>query len=125
MAAKINKKGINNRAEEMENGWEQGAPGFKFRKISLGDLKAKRAEIEIAEQEPADLKAQAKLKDEQIDDMYRELDDMMVEVGEGVRGHDDFGRDSPLYGLMGFIRKSLQKSGLTRKNKNKTEGDNK
>lgn len=122
--SKPDKKKINERAETMENGWEQGAPTVKFRKHSLEDLKAKRAEIRAAEQESADLKAQAKLKDEQTDDMYRQLDDMMVDVGEGVRGHDDFGKDSILYGLMGFIRKSLQKSGLIRKNKNTTGTNN-
>ena len=38
-------------------------------------------------------------------------------VGLGVAGNPDFGNDSPLYGAMGFVRKSEKKSGLTRKRK--------
>ena len=123
--AKLNKKKIDERADKMENGWEAEAPTVKFKKHSLEDLKAKRLEIATAKQESADLKAQAKLKDGKIDTLYGELDDMMVDVGESVAGHDDYGKDSLLYGLMGFIRKSLRSSGLTRKNKNNTEGENK
>lgn len=35
----------------------------------------------------------------------------------GVAGSPDYGNDSPLYGAMGFVRKSEKKSGLTRKKK--------
>ena len=122
---KPDKKKIEERADKMENGWEAEAPDVKFKKHSLADLKTKRLEIETAKQESADLKAQAKLKDGRVDQLYGELDDMMVEVGESVAGHDDYGKDSLLYGLMGFIRRSLRKSGLTRKHKNNTEGENK
>jgi hypothetical protein len=121
--SKPDKKNINKRAAKMENGWEAEAPVAKFKKHTLEDLKAKRQTIEATEQEVEDLKAQAKLKDGEIDDMYHELDEFMVEVGEGVRGHDDYGNDSPLYGAMGFVRKSQRKSGLTRKSKNKNGSD--
>jgi hypothetical protein len=35
----------------------------------------------------------------------------------GVAGDPAYGNDSPLYGAMGFVRKSEKKSGLTRKKK--------
>jgi hypothetical protein len=123
--SKLNKKKTDERAAEMENGWEAEAPDIKFRKHSLADLKAKRQSIESAKQEAANIEAQLKSKNSEIDDLYYELDDMIVDVGEGVRGHDDYGSDSKLYGLMGFIRKSLRKSGLTRKSKNNLNGENK
>ena len=34
-----------------------------------------------------------------------------------VAGDPAYGNDSPLYGAMGFVRKSEKKSGLTRKKK--------
>ena len=34
-----------------------------------------------------------------------------------VASNPDYGNDSPLYGSMGFVRKSEKKSGLTRKKK--------
>jgi len=123
--SKLNKKSINERASKMENGWEAEAPTIKFRKKSLEDLKSKRQEITTAEQLVEELKAQLKAAESKVDTLYNELDDFIVDVGEGVRGHDDFGSDSLLYGLIGFIRKSLRKSGLTRKNKKKDNGGEK
>ena len=43
--------------------------------------------------------------------------DKRSKVGLGVAGSPDYGNDSPLYGAMGFVRKSEKKSGLTRKKK--------
>ena len=45
------------------------------------------------------------------------LNEKRSEVGLGVAGSPDYGNDSPLYGAMGFVRKSEKKSGLTRKKK--------
>ena len=41
--------------------------------------------------------------------------DKRSKVGMGVAGDPAYGNDSPLYGAMGFVRKSEKKSGLTRK----------
>lgn len=38
-------------------------------------------------------------------------------VSMSVAGDPAYGNDSPLYGAMGFVRKSEKKSGLTRKKK--------
>jgi len=45
------------------------------------------------------------------------LDQQRSKVGLGVAGDPAYGNDSPLYGAMGFVRKSEKKSGLTRKKK--------
>ena len=42
---------------------------------------------------------------------------MSVLVVNGVVGDPAYGDDSPLYGAMGFVRKSERKSGLTKKKK--------
>ena len=51
------------------------------------------------------------------DGKYVALSNKRVKVGQGVAGNPDFGDDSPLYGAMGFKRKSDRASGLTRKKK--------
>ena len=43
------------------------------------------------------------------------LDQQRSKVGMGIAGDPAYGNDSPLYGAMGFVRKSEKKSGLTRK----------
>ena len=45
------------------------------------------------------------------------VDQQRSKVGMGVAGDSAYGNDSPLYGAMGFVRKSEKKSGLTRKKK--------
>ncbi len=54
-------------------------------------------------------------------DRYVALNDKRSKVGMGVAGNPDFGNDIPLNGVMGFVRKSEKKSGLTRKKKNGDE----
>ena len=118
----VNKKGILKRAKDMENGWET-EPDVKFRRKSLTDLKTRLAGIKTKEDLSADLGTQKKVVDDSIDDDYLALDDFIVDVGEGVRGHDDFGSDSELYGAMNFVRKSKRKSGLTRGKTPKPSGE--
>ncbi len=54
------------------------------------------------------------------DDKYKALDQDRSKVGMGVAGDAAYGNDSPLYGAMGFVRKSERASGLTRKKKDPT-----
>ncbi|MGC2237259.1 MAG: hypothetical protein WA584_13940 [Pyrinomonadaceae bacterium] len=110
----IDKKRINLRADQIEDAWKEGAPSVVFRKHKHEDLVNLRAEIAAGENERDDFLTKAALKDKVIDDKYIRLDDMLIDVKDGVIGHDDYGSDSPLYGGMGFKRKSERKSGLTR-----------
>ncbi len=64
-----------------------------------------------------DLEVELKMKRDIRDDKYKALDQNRSKVGMGVAGNADYGNDSPLYGAMGFVRKSEKKSGLTRKKK--------
>lgn len=115
--AKIDKKDINGRADQMENAWEDGAPGIEFKGQTLAALKAQRVNIATKESEIADEKASIKNKENSLIDDYKLLNSIMVDVRSGVAGHKDYGEDSPLYGGMGFVMKSQRKSGLTRKKK--------
>lgn len=71
----------------------------------------------MSEAKTADLEAELKLKRDERDDKYAALDQKRSQIGNAVAGDPAYGNDSPLYGEMGFVRKSEKKSGLTRKKK--------
>ncbi len=117
MAKRIDRKRIAARAEVMNDAWKEGAPAVEFMGITQTVMRGKMTAIDAKTQIVDDLRAQIKMADDELDDMYGDLDDTMVDVGSGVRGDKNFGDDSPLYGAMGFKRKSERASGLTRKKK--------
>ena len=59
----------------------------------------------------------SKMKRDVRDGKYAALNEKRSNVGEDMAGSQDYGDDSPLYGAMGFVRKSHRASGLTRKTK--------
>ena len=122
MAKRIDKTAIKKRAVKMNDAWKEGAVSVEFMGVKQADLNGKITAIETKEQTLDDLRAQIKMLEEEILDDYAELDDTLVDVGNGVRGNKDYGNDSPLYGAMGFVRKSERKSGLTRKTKTPPNG---
>jgi hypothetical protein len=48
---------------------------------------------------------------------------MQLRTREGIASHPDFGDDSELFGHCGFVRRSERSSGLTRKTKQDSEGE--
>ena len=89
----------------------------KFNGIKQNDF---QTEIEAAAADDAaiaDLEFELKMNQGVRDDKYKALDQQRSKVGLGVAGDPAYGNDSPLYGAMGFVRKSEKKSGLTRKKK--------
>ncbi len=65
----------------------------------------------------ADLTVELKMKSDVRDYKYAALDQKRSQIGMAVAGDPAYGDDSPLYGAMGFARKSERASGLTRKTK--------
>jgi len=84
---------------------------------TLSEERKKNDAAEADDQAIEDLEIELKMKRDQRDDKYRDLDQKRSKVGQGVAGDPAYGDDSPLYGAMGFVRKSEKKSGLTRKKK--------
>ena len=117
MPKRIDKTAIKKRAVKMNDAWKEGAPTVEFMGIKQADLNSNIADIEAKEQNLDDLRAQIKMLEDKVSDDYAALDDKLVDVGNGVRGSRDYGDDSPLYGAMGYVRKSDRASGLTRKTK--------
>ena len=116
--AKVQIKRIKEKGLRILNAWLEGASNvLEFRNTKKADFEARIAEAQALEDEAADLRAQASIKDDQRDAIYKQLEADAVDIRKGVEGHKDYGDDSPLYGLMGFVRKSERKSGLTRKTK--------
>ena len=117
MPKRIDKTAIKKRAVKMNDAWKEGAPTVEFMGVKQADLNSNIADIEAKEQNLDDLRAQIKMLEDKVSDDYAALDDKLVDVGNGVRGSRDYGDDSPLYGAMGYVRKSDRASGLTRKTK--------
>ena len=113
--AKLNIARLKERLAEMLAAWLEGAPSVNFKGIVRTELVAKEAAAETLENEIDDLEAQIRMKRDELEDLYTQINNDMVDVADGVRGDADYGDDSALYGAMGFVRKSERKSGLTRK----------
>jgi hypothetical protein len=115
--AKADMKTVREKCNVMNDAWVEGAPSAKFNGISQTEF---QADIEAAAADDAaiaDLESELKMKRDVRDDKYVALNDKRSKVGLGVAGSPDYGNDSPLYGAMGFVRKSERASGLTRKKK--------
>ena len=106
--AKVDIKTVREKCNVMNDAWFEGAPT-----VDLADITAAAADDATI----GDLEAELKMKREVRDDKYIALNDKRSKVGLGVAGSAAYGNDSPLYGAMGFVRKSDRASGLTRKPK--------
>ncbi len=113
--ANVNVKRVKEQCGVMYDAWTEGAKDVDFNGIARTAFETDITAADAADDEIDTLEAQLKLKREARDDMYAALDEKRSKVGQGVAGNPDFGDDSPLYGAMGFVRKSEKKSGLTRK----------
>ena len=115
--AQVNVKKVKEQCAVMNDAWFEGAKAVEFNGITqaafLTDIDAAAA----ADGEIGDLEAELKMKREVRDDLYLALNEKRSKVGLGVAGSAAYGNDSPLYGAMGFVRKSDRASGLTRKAK--------
>ena len=113
--AKVDIKTVRGKCNVMNDAWVEGAKAVEFNGITqaqfLADITAEAAD----DAEIGDLEAELKMKREVRDDKYIALNDKRSKVGLGVAGSAAYGNDSPLYGAMGFVRKSDRASGLTRK----------
>ena len=115
--AKVDNKTVKEKCNTMNDAWVEGAAAVNFNGIKQTDFQASIEAAAADDAAIADLEAEIKMKRDVRDDKYKALDQQRSKVGMGVAGSPDYGNDSPLYGAMGFVRKSEKKSGLTRKKK--------
>ena len=115
--ANVKIKEVREQVTVMNEAWTEGAPTVEFNGIKQADFAADIAAAAAADAEIGDLEAQLKMKRDERDAKYSALNEKRTKVAQGVVGNADFGDDSPLYGAMGFVRKSDRASGLTRKAK--------
>lgn len=113
--AKVNNLKVREQCNTMNDAWVEGAPAVTFNGIRQENFQTAIEAAAADDAAIADLEAEIKMKRDVRDDKYKALDQDRSKVGQGVAGSPDYGNDSPLYGAMGFVRKSEKKSGLTRK----------
>jgi len=118
--ANVDNKRVKQQCNVMNDAWAEGAQAVSFNGIKQVDFLAAIDAAAAKDAAIADRKAELKMMSDGRDDDYKALDQMRSKVGQGVAGNPSYGNDSPLYGAMGFVRKSEKKSGLTRKTKTKT-----
>lgn len=118
--ATLNVKMLKEKVSKMLSAWFEGAKGVSFMGISRDDLAAKEILAESLENEINESRAITKMKEDELANVYLEMNNMTVNVRNGVGGDPNYGDDSVLYGAMGFVRKSERRSGLTRKKNPKT-----
>lgn len=114
---KVNVKEIRARVIKINDAWAEGAADVTFGGVKQSGFQAAITAAAAIENEIADLEAQIKIKQAERDEQYSALEASSVMVRNGVVGDPTYGDDSPIYGAMGFIRKSERASGLTRKKK--------
>ena len=115
--AKVNVKEIREECNVMNDAWVEGAKAVEFNGITQAEFGADITTGATFDSEVGDIEAQLKMKRDERDDFYGNLNEKRSKIGQGVAGNKDYGDDSPLFGAMGFVRKSERKSGLTRKTK--------
>ena len=115
--AKVNNREVREQSNRMNDAWVEGAKDVEFNGISQAAFAADIADAANDDAEIADFEAQLNMKRDRRDGKYAALNQKRSKVGQGVVGNSDYGDDSPLYGAMGFVRKSERASGLTRKRK--------
>ncbi len=115
--AKVDNKAVRVKCNVMNDAWVEGAKSVKFNGIAQTDFLADIDAAAADDAAIADVESELKMKRDVRDDKYAALNDKRSKVGMGVAGDPAYGNDSPLYGAMGFVRKSDKKSGLTRKKK--------
>ena len=115
--AKVDNKTVKDKCNTMNDAWVEGARGVTFNGIEQATFQAAIEAAAADDAAIADLESELKMKRDIRDDKYKALDQQRSKIGMGVAGDVAFGNDSPLYGAMGFVRKSEKKSGLTRKKK--------
>ncbi len=103
------------RARDFLATWRNLAPTAKFGGTSADELELKMREAERIRQEI--LSAEVHLSGLRLkrDQCERALADELIRLAFGVRGHPEYGSDSPFYRALGFIPKSENRSGRPRK----------
>lgn len=113
--AKVDNKTVKEKCNTMNDAWVEGGRGVTFNGIDQPTFQAAIDAAAADDAAIADLEAEIKMKRDVRDDKYKALDQDRSKIGMGVAGDPAYGNDSPLYGAMGFVRKSERASGLTRK----------
>ena len=112
---------IETKLEDVTTAWENLAKTASFGKMTLAQYKTKIQASLDARQAIKDLEDQLSAAQTERDTADRDSLQVTAMVINGIKGDADFGEDSPVYGAMGYVRKSARKSGLSRTKKKVTQ----
>lgn len=113
--SKVDNRAVKEKCNTMNDAWLNGAKTVTFNGITQAEFQAKIEDAAAVDAAIAELEAEIKRKREIRNDKYVALDQMRSKVGMGVAGDANYGDDSPLYGAMGFVRKSARRYGRKKK----------
>lgn len=113
--SKVNNNAVKEKCIQMNDAWFSSAKNVTFNCITQAAFEARIKDATAIDTAIAELEAKIKTKREIRNDKYAALDQSRSKVGSGVAGNANYGDDSPLYGAMGFVRKSERR--YDRKNK--------
>ena len=111
----VKQKQIRHRAAHVLSVWAQLAPNEKFGGYTLEEFRACVAKGDLHRQRLAELRASRLEARRLLDEAHRELNEIYLNVVDGVKGHEMFGANSPLYKAMGYVPRDERRSGLTRR----------
>jgi hypothetical protein len=95
--------------------WEEFAPGATFFGRTLAQFKAETAPCLTYRAEIKKKETEIGVLQNQRNDADAAANPVILGVVAGVKGDVNYGDDSALYELMGYVRKSERASGLHRK----------
>ena len=101
--------------EQVITAWETVAREERFAEMTLEEFKAKAQPLLDVQARLAHLENQVTETMLRLKTASREGGTLATYIVNSVKGHPNHGEDSPLYGAMGYVRRSDRRSGLTRK----------
>ena len=117
-------RGPARKAQDIKLAWKELAPDVTFGGKTLADLEAAIAAFDgrVDELEAAKkaVSAAVMVKNQSLAD----LAELAVVIALGVRVHEEYGRDCPLYRAMGFVPKSEWASRTVRRKSEATPESN-
>jgi hypothetical protein len=114
-----NPKKTEEKIERMINAWRTLAPDKTFAGMTLTQFEAAAAPSIAARQKIESLEAQREDASAERDHADDAFEAKAKQVVAGVLADPTEGPDSALYGAFGYTRASEQKTGLTRRKRNK------
>lgn len=107
---------LTRRRKSILDAWKTLAPGVSLNGMTLEQFEeATQKSLDVRQRMAETERAMIALRQERLQE-DRKLREKISELVDSVKGHTDYGANSPLYSAFGYVPKNARKSGLTRRN---------